>query len=205
MANLRINGADIKNDDRTLFGEFLNQLTRDLAIRSQVISLIKIDGEVLDESYESQLAMQSLGQIKNIDITTSNQLDLAFEALNTAKRYIRKLVVLSRNTGGLYQKNGDRITAEKSFLDLVEGLDNLTNLLVSAQSVLRGKFKGVHTNDSSLRIAQVRLVSAIEELLPAKKANDAVMLSDILINELPSALSEMADYGIPVLQRLKST
>ena len=205
MANLRINGADVKNDDRTLFGEFLNQLTRDLAVRSQVISLIKVNGEVLDESVERQLAMQSLGQIKNIDITTSNQLELAFEALNTAKQYIRKLVVLSRNTGVLYQTKGDKIVAEKSFLDLVEGLDNLTNLLVSAQSVLRGKFKGVHTNDSSLRIAQVRLVSAIEELLPAKKTNDAVMLSDILVNELPSALSEMADYGIPVLQRLKTT
>jgi hypothetical protein len=205
MANLRINGSPINNDDRTLFGEFINQLTRDLANRSQVISLIRVNGEVLDESYENTLSMQSLGQLTSIDITTSNQLDLAFEALNTAKQYIRKLTVLSRATGDLYQKNKDRITAEKSFLDLVEGLDNLTNLLVSAQAVLRGKFKGVHTNDSSLRIAQVRLVSAIEELLPAKRGSDYIMLADILVNELPAALSEMADYGIPVLQRLKTS
>jgi len=204
MANLTINGSSVNNDAQTLFGDFLNQLTKELAGRSQVISLIKIDGHVLDESREMSLSMQALGQIKTIDITTSNQLDLAFDALSTAKRYIRKLVLLSKNTGTLYQENS-RLAAENSFLDLVEGLDNLTNLIMSAQAVLRSRFKGINTNDSSLRIAQVRLVSAIEELLPAKKKADSVMLADILINELPDALLEMADFGIPVLQRLKTS
>ncbi len=204
MANLTINGNTVNNDAQTLFGDFLNQLTKELAVRSQVLSLIKIDGHVLDENREMSLSMQALGQIKAIEITTSNQLDLAFDALSTAKRYIRKLVLLSKNTGTLYQEN-NRLAAENSFLDLVEGLDNLTNLIMSAQAVLRGRSRGMNTNDSSLRIAQVRLVSAIEELLPAKKKADSVMLADILINELPDALLEMADFGIPVLQRLKTS
>ena len=203
MANLKINGSAVRNDDKLLFGDFLNQLNKELAARSQVISLIKIDGSILDENREVSLSMQSLGQISSIDITTSNQLDLAFDALSTAKRYIKKLVTLSRSTGELY-KADHKLAAEQSFLELVEGLDNLTNLIMSAQSVLRNKFKGIHTNDSSLRIAQVRLVSAIEELLPAKKKADAIMLADILINELPDSLMELSDFGIPVLQRLKT-
>ena len=94
--------------------------------------------------------------------------------------------------------------AEKYFMSLVNSLDNLTSLILNAQSVLRGKFKGIHTNDSSLRIAQVRLVSAVEELLPAKKNKDVPMLTDVLCNELPEALQEMCDYGIPVLLRLRN-
>jgi hypothetical protein len=90
-------------------------------------------------------------------------------------------------------------------VDLVEGLENLTQLIMTSQSILRGKYSGIHTNDSSLRIAQVRLVSAIEELLPAKRNHDYRMLADILGNELPEALQEMADYGIPVLQRLRTS
>ncbi len=163
-----------------------------------------MNGTVLDESQEGGFAMKSLGQISDLEVTTIGQLELAFEALGTAKKYIKKLVTLSRKSADLYSSNNDRILTEKTFLDLLEGLENLSNLLVSAQSVLRGQFRGIHTNDSSLRIAQVRLVSAIEELLPAKKKGDQVMLADILGNELPGALQEMADFGIPVLQRLKN-
>ncbi|NUM87896.1 MAG: hypothetical protein HUU37_01705 [Bdellovibrionales bacterium] len=205
MANLRINGRSVASEGHALFGDFINSLTRDLATKSEVISMIKVDGAVLDEGQESSLAMRSLGQMSDVEVTTVNELELAFDALATAKKYIRRLSDLSRAAGGLYKNNGDRLTAEKTFLDLVEGLENLSNLLVSAQQVLRGRFRGVHTNDSSLRIAQIRLVSAIEELLPAKKKGDKVMLADILCNELPGALQEMADYGIPVLQRLKTS
>ncbi len=205
MASLKINGRSITNEGSSLFGDFINGLSKDLAQKSEVISVIKVNGTVLDEGQESALAMRSMAQMNDVEVTTVNQLDLAFEALVTAKKYIKRLVELSRATGEAYRTNGDRLMAEKTFLDLVEGLENLSNLLVSSQQVLRGKFRGIHTNDSSLRIAQVRLVSAIEELLPAKKKGDKIMLADILCNELPGALQEMADYGIPVLQRLKTT
>jgi len=204
MVNLSINGRKLEKDDNILFGEFLNGLNRDLAARAQVISVLKIDGQTIDEANEPAFSMRNLSQVGKIEITTVDQLELAFEALASAKSYIRKLISYCQLNGDNY-KAGRTKEADKNFVHLVDGLENLTQLVMASQSILRGKYKGIHTNDSSLRIAQVRLVSAIEELLPAKKQNDYVMLADILCNELPEALREMADYGIPVLQRLRSS
>lgn len=204
MVDLVINGKKLKKEEDTLFGEFLNGLNRDLASRSQVISVLKINGETIDESRETIFSMRSLAQVGRIEITTVDQIELAFEALASAKAYIKKLTSYCRLNGQNY-KNCKIKEADKNFVDLVDGLENLTQLVMASQSILRGKYKGIHTNDSSLRIAQVRLVSAIEELLPAKKLNDHAMLADILCNELPEALQEMSDYGIPVLQRLRTS
>jgi hypothetical protein len=204
MVDLLINGKKLQREEDTLFGEFLNGLNRDLAARSQVISMLKINGEHIDENRETVYAMRSLAQVGRIEITTVDQLELAFEALASAKAYIKKLIAYCRLNGDFY-KTGKIREADKSFVDLVDGLENLAQLIMTSQSILRGKYKGIHTNDSSLRIAQVRLVSAIEELLPAKRENDHKMLADILCNELPDALQEMADYGIPVLQRLRTS
>jgi hypothetical protein len=204
MVDLHINGKKLERNDDTLFGEFLNGLNRDLAARSQVISILKINGITIDDGRENSFAMRSLAQVGRIEITTVDQIELAFEALASAKAYIRKLTAYCRLNGENY-KQGKIREADKNFIDLVDGLENLTQLIMTSQSILRGKYKGIHTNDSSLRIAQVRLVSAIEELLPAKKVCDYKMLADVLCNELPDALQEMADYGIPVLQRLRTS
>lgn len=204
MVDLIINGKKLHKEDDTLFGEFINGLNRDLAARSQVISILKINGETIDESRETVFSMRSLAQVGRIEITTVDQLELAFEALSSARVYIKKLTSYCRLNGNSY-KSGKIKEADKNFVDLVDGLENLTQLIMASQSILRGKYKGIHTNDSSLRIAQVRLVSAIEELLPAKQACDYNMLADILCNELPEALQEMSDYGIPVLQRLRTS
>lgn len=204
MADLRINGKNITRDEKILFGEFIRSLNQELAKNSQVVSVIRINGESIDEIKENEYSMRSLSQVGTVDITTSDQIELAFEALQSAKLYIRKLIKHSQKTGSFYQTK-ELSRADKDFVELVDGLDNLVNLILSAQSVLRGKVRGIHTNDSSLRIAQVRLLSAIEELLPAKKNNDAPLLIDILSTELPGALAEMADYGIPVLQRMRTS
>jgi hypothetical protein len=204
MVDLVINGKKLQRDEETLFGEFLNGLNRDLAARSQVISMLRINGETIDESRETVFSMRSLAQVGRIEITTVDQIELAFEALASARAYIKKLTAYCRLNGENY-KLGKIREADRNFLDLVDGLENLTQLIMTSQSILRGKYKGIHTNDSSLRIAQVRLVSAIEELLPAKKSNDHKMLADVLCNELPDALQEMSDYGIPVLQRLRTS
>jgi hypothetical protein len=204
MVNLIINGKHQDREDSILFGEFLIGLNRDLAARSQVVSVLKINGETIDESDEPKFSMRALGQLGKIEITTVDQIELAFEALASAKAYIKKLISYCKLNGENY-KNGKIKDADKNFLHLVDGLENLVQLVMASQSILRGKYKGIHTNDSSLRIAQVRLVSAIEELLPAKGQNDAELLADILMNELPESLREMAEYGIPVLQRLRNT
>lgn len=204
MVNLIINGKKTEKDDSILFGEFLLSLNRDLAAKSQVISVLKINGQTVDESGEPKFSMRSLGQIGRIEITTVDQIELAFEALASAKSYIKKLISYCQLNGENY-RTGKIKDADNNFLHLVDGLENLAQLIMTSQSILRGKYKGIHTNDSSLRIAQVRLVSAIEELLPAKRQNDHELLADILMNELPEALREMSDYGIPVLQRLRNT
>lgn len=202
MADLKINGENFEKSGSILFADFLRSLNKELALKSEVVSILKINGNILDEDQEALLGMKSLDQIGRIEITTIDQTELAFEALSSAKAYIKKLITYCEKNGERY-KLGLVTDADKDFIYLVDGLENLTQLILAAFSILKVRYKGIHTNDSSLRIAQVRLVSAIEELLPAKKENDYIMLSDILCNELPDALREMADYGIPVLQRLK--
>lgn len=203
MINLVINGKKVQKDGHILFKDFLSSLNKDLAEKSQVVSMLRIDGEYIDENKESVLSMRDLAHMGSIEITTIDSVELAFDALQSAKQYIKKIIPYCISTGELY-KNNEIQKAESNFGAIVNSLENLTNLVMSSQGVLRTKFKNIHTNDSSLRIAQVRLVSAVEELLPAKQKNDIVMLADVLCNELPGALQEMCDYGIPVLQRLRN-
>jgi hypothetical protein len=80
MVNLSINGRKLEKDDNILFGEFLNALNRELAARAQVISVLKIDGQTIDEAHEPAFSMRNLSQVGKIEITTVDQLELAFEA-----------------------------------------------------------------------------------------------------------------------------
>jgi hypothetical protein len=148
--------------------------------------------------------MKQLGQLGRLEFVTSDPLELAFEALRSAQAYIKRIIPHCQTTGHRFLRR-EIVQAEKDFIEVVNSLDSLTDILASAQYVLKGKISVSHTNDSSLRIAQVRLVSAIHELLPAKRNNDYVMLADILINELPDSLREMSELGIPVLMRLQTT
>ncbi len=76
-------------------------------------------------------------------------------------------------------------------MDLVDGLENLTQLVMTSQSVLRGKYRDIHTNDSSLRICASALVPRSKSYGPPRSRTDHVMLADILCTELPEALQEM--------------
>ena len=204
LSTIKVNGKEVAKDANMLFGDLVNTMNAELAKGQQVISEIKIDGRSVDEELENNISMKQLGQLGTIDFVTSDPLELAFEALRSARAYIKQIMPRCQLTGELFLKR-DLKRAEKEFLEVVDSLDNLTDLLASVQYVLKGKISISHTNDSSLRIAQVRLISAIHELLPAKINNDHVMLADILVNELPDALREMGELGIPVLMRLQST
>ena len=201
MVNLFINGKNIKQEDSVLFGDFIETLHKELASREQIVASIKINGKILDENQEGNLQMHSLGTLGKIEISTDDPVQMAFSALGMARDYINKIIAHSKKTSALYEAKDGR--AEKHFLELVDSLDNLTHLILSVQGVLRTKYKTIHGNDPSLRIAQVRLVSAVEELVPAKKNNDLALLLDVLSKELPEALAELRDFGIPVMARLK--
>ena len=204
LSTIRVNGKETKKASNLLFGDLVNNLNNELSNSKQVISEIRIDGKAIDEALENKISMKQLGQLGHLEFITSDPLELAFEALRSAQAYIKRIIPHCQTTGHRFLKRELR-QAEKDFAEVVNSLDNLTDILASAQYVLKGKISVSHTNDSSLRIAQVRLVSAIHELLPAKTNNDYVMLADVLINELPDALREMSELGIPVLMRLQST
>lgn len=204
FSTIRINGKETKKDSNLLFGDLVNNLNTELSRTKQVISEIRIDGKPIDEELENRISMKQLGQLGVLDFVTSDPLELAFEALRSAQAYIKRIIPHCQTPGQHFLKKELR-QAEKDFIEVVNSLDSLTDILASAQYVLKGKVSVSHTNDSSLRIAQVRLVSAIHELLPAKTNNDYVLLADVLINELPDALREMSELGIPVLMRLQTT
>lgn len=199
-----VNGQRINKDSSMLFGDLINSLNSELANRSLVISQIRINGKNLDESQESRFHMTQLGQIGAIEVVTTDPVELAFDALRTAQEYIRQIIPRCKKAAEHYRR-AETALAEKEFIEIVDALDGLTDLLSSAQFVLKGKVTISLRNDSSLRLAQVRLISAIQELLPAKVQNDSTLLADILGNELPESLSEMSNLGIPVLLRLQSS
>lgn len=200
--NIIVNGKQFTKDSEMLFSDLIKSMASEFASDSQVISEIRVNGSTVDESEEASLSMRSIGKIGSIELNTSDTLDLAYEALETAKQFIKQIVPLSKKVGNLYLA-GDINGAEKSFIVLVDNLERLTELMSSVQYVLKGRIKVSVEHDSTFRIAQVRLVSAIQELLPAKLDNKIPLLADILRVELPEALSEMRELGIPVLQRKK--
>ncbi len=63
-----------------------------------MISVIKVNGETIDESREAGLAMRSLSQVGSIEITNVDQIELAFErfAPRTLRAQAHELLPLKR-------------------------------------------------------------------------------------------------------------
>lgn len=204
MTKLSIDGQVTEKDENLLFGDLIKGISNDSKNSKKVISEIFINRKFIDENMEQHIALKRIGELGGIEIGLSDPIELAYEALDSASLYITKMIPRCSEAGLLFKE--ERIPeANKYFLSLIDSLDNLSKLILSAQAVLREQIKGARVNDSSLRVAQIRLVSAVQELYPARKNEDWVMLADILINELPDALKEMRDLGIPVLKRIRTS
>ena len=99
---ITLNGIEVSKDDSMLFGDLINKLSNELALKSEVISEIRINGKNIDESEESSHLMSQVGKLGEIEFITSNPSELAVRALDSAKEYINQILPICRDTGELY-------------------------------------------------------------------------------------------------------
>ncbi len=198
-----INGNEKKLDGDMLFGELIEEINSGLDNKSSIISKIKIGDNFIYGDIEDKYSKTKLKLLDKIDLYIADPLDLAFEALSSSTDYIKKIIAQSQKTGALYEHDVPKRLVEPAFVLLVNGLNNLAELLASAQYIVRTRLNTSGVDESPLRIAQARLTSAIRELLPAKEENNRELLADVLSKEIPEALMELMDEGLPVLHKMK--
>lgn len=198
MKTILLNGVEQTLDtDQIPFHKLIDDLNASLAQDSRVISCIKIDGAELTADDQEKLSSTALGTLGAIEIVATSPLELAYETLNTLEAYLERILQNIERAGTMYRSK-NYITADSYFLKTVDGLDLFVQTMGGVKATLR---VGAHPR---INVAEATLISIMNDLLDAKKANNYILLSDLLLTDLTENLKEWRDEVFAVL-RTKSS
>lgn len=184
MKTIRVNGVEQEIPaGAAVFDDFLKDLTETLDANSQVISSIRVNGIELKEGEEETLKTKSIDEIGDIEVTTSNPADLAYETLNTLDQYIDRLIA-SIDRAALHYRGKNLIAGDAYFAKSIDGLDLFVQTIGGVKLALRIGLQ------QKVALAEATLVSIMNDLLEAKRQNNYVFMADLLQKDLVENLTE---------------
>ncbi len=195
---IRINGEkrEFQINTEALFEDFIKGLNETLNQENQVISSMKINGEELSEKKESLLKTRTLNEVGDIEVMTAHPSDLAYETINTLTIYINQLILnIGRASQNYTKKN--MVTADNYFVKALDGLDLFIQTIGAVKAALK-----VGLNPK-VALAEASLVSIMNDLLDAKRANNYIFLAELLEKDLIENLQEWKEKALPVLSTWK--
>lgn len=131
-----------------------------------------------------------------------NALKLAMESIDSSSDYVNSLLDKINETVNLFKLNQIE-EANRKFADLVDFLDLYIQLMKLIHKVTEIKTTTEIQPGKTFYDLEIHLFSIIKALLPAKEANDIVMLSDLLEYELAENLVIWKVAAIPALKKLE--
>lgn len=198
MKMIRVNGVeqDIPAGAK-IFDEFVQGLNTSLSESNQVIASIKINGIEISETDEDSLKTTPIEELGDIDVQTSNPMDLAYETLNTLETYIDRLVA-SVDRAALHYRGKNLITGDAYFAKAIDGLDLFVQTIGGVKLALR---VGLQTK---VALTEASLVSIMNDLLEAKRQNNYVYMADLLQKDLIENLGEWKSEVFPFFRNWKT-
>ena len=164
-------------------GTLIKALEERFLVIGEVICQFKLNGMTLSESDEKRLSEIKLDEIEVIEVESQSPQALLFNLLDN---WTRELPVLMQNTDELAKEiKFSGIEGHlKSFVDLLDTCQFLTESLISLESII----KKSTISQGQWRQAEELTARAIGQALKTFEMKDFVLLSEILEYDLGHAL-----------------
>ena len=204
MPQITINHEDLSlnlKNDQTI-NDVMDKLFTDILKDSEIITSIRINGQLLSEKEETDILPENISNFENIDFTVKTSVELAFEALDSCNSYIDVVISKIQELNKLYA-SGEIQHANNLFAEVIEIMDLFIQLVSKIHSTFRTKLGDKFVKTETLQNLEIHLLSILKGLVPAKEKNDLIMLCDLLEYELVENLTQWKIKAIPELKNLK--
>lgn len=196
---IRINGVEKEFiADGIVLEDFLNNLNSTLMDQELVISSLMIDGHEVSEGEETAIRKKNLNEIGNIEIFTANPADLAYETISTLVHYVDRLTVTIQRAA-MHYRGKTHVSGDVYFAKAIDGLDLFVQTIGGVKLALK-----IGMNPK-VALTEASLVSIMNDLLEAKRANNYVFLAELLDQDLIENLSEWKDQIFPLMQNFRNS
>jgi hypothetical protein len=194
MKTIMVNGVE-RNIEKTsvTLRELMDDVNSSLAADSRIISVVRVDGAEMtpaDQEKAQNVTVESLGMI---EFMAASPTELAMETLTTLEQYLDRIIQNIDRAGNLY-KSKNYMAADGYFMKTVDGMD----LFVQTMSGIKAAMK-VGMN-AKVALAEATLISIMNDLLDAKKQNNYVMLSELLLQDLVENMKEWKGTVFPSIR-----
>lgn len=212
MERLTINGIEtqVTLGADTPFASLMDLVKENMVDSGHLISSVRVDGRELGEADELDLADVPLQELSQVDITSTEPLNLAMETLETLSVFTDQLIELCAHAAGgvagavrsSTEANEDA-EQEKliSLKNLVDGIQTFVDTITTVKSMIPGRAAGIN----SVRVLEAELLSVLRDLLEAERTGDDAYRSDLLREHLPRNLADWKADGIEALRQAGKT
>ena len=194
MKTIIVNGVERNIEENGVtFRKLIQEVNASLSGGSLVISAIKVDGTELSTEKQDEMLDSVVDSMGAIEFTATSTMELAMETLTTLEQYIDRIIQNIDRAGALY-RNKNYLAADGYFMKTVDGMD----LFVQTMSGIKATMK-VGMN-AKVALAEATLISIMNDLLDAKKQNNYVMLSELLLLDLTENMREWKTTVFPSIR-----
>lgn len=167
-------------------GDLVVKLEMIAAQTGEVVCEIRLNGQVIEEEIDQQIAVESIQKIQNVTMRSDRPEALISQALRSASHFIPLLSLASEEAAGLF-RDGDLRLANEKFREVLEGCQWFVDTLHHARGAASGIGAPI-ANVERWHAAETLLFGVVSELTETFGRKDYIAAADTLEFELAGAL-----------------
>ena len=178
-------------------GEILDQIQKRHVIEGTFLNQIFIDDELVEFDLESEKGRdtrsRNISEIGTLKVEIASVQEIVTKNLDNAADYLNRLIPGIQKAAELFQRE-DELEANKFFLNIVDGMEWLSQVLDGAVKVLNLDKNQVEFKGKTLFERQDQLVGLTKQLLEANQNKDWILVADLLEYEIAPFYMEWTDF-----------
>jgi hypothetical protein len=180
--------------------EILVKVMSDLIRPGQVITTVKLNGEVYSEENPHDAVRISLSDIETLEIHTMATDEIAWRFLDSGVEQVDMIIQGAQKISELF-RIADETEANEQYADFLESLRLFLQMVAEVKAILNldlaSAFKGRTVEDRVEKLSEM-----MDQMLHVQEEEDWIMLADLLEYELIPLLEEWKSI-LPLLKGKK--
>lgn len=191
MKQFIVNGVEtpFPLNDKNILSEFLSFLQNQLVSATNVITSIRLDGQILSERDERDYADLPLSNFDSLEVVTAHPRKVAENTLHLLIEYTTHLENYSLEAASALAAHPTAHLPE--IVTLIDGASTFIDSILTAKETLKIKYT---PELASLKTELFELLKETYSYLEIKEFSHA---ASILKNQLPQHFTEWRNQGIP--------
>jgi hypothetical protein len=189
---------DIKFDSNILVEEVVSKVSNDLTTENKVICQIKLDDEIIPETYEKEAFQRKISDVTSLKITAEDTFTLVVNGIESLKTLLPELIIVIGKTTEAY-RTGDVERAQGLFISTLEALEVVPVILDSVRGVMRLDYNEIKIGSGiTLKDLEDKMLMSLKLICDVQAKSDTVGIADTLEYELAPNLA-CWEEALPIL------